>query len=639
MKFNFPKLKHKYPLSTREIELARIRVLPSVVEWAEEHFLLSSAYSQPGKFIAYHWQREPLNALLEYDTVIHYGCTRVFKSLAAEIQVFYCVDNIPMNAMFCYAKKDTVEDVFEDRIKPVVFDVPAINKYYTGREKDLTKRKIKLSHIYMRVASSEVRSDIATWDAGLIYASEVSKYRKKPGWEPIEALKRRQDSYSIIGRKKAIFESSPLLEGDILDQEVKRADVLRVFPMFQCPKCGMYQRLYYTQVKEIPNSKGDADHDPGRIRDEKAAFYECFGCRYHWNDADRLNAHAGIVWAASGEKIADGKVTERIKKAGIAYQYPRWVDPTFSFYECLARYFTARKKGIEAVQLFMNEDMGESWKPKTKRVDEGYLKTKCAGYLAGTRGDIPNDVLVLLCGIDTQKPGFYYVVNGYTQGMDKFLVAFGDVPAPEKNAESIVDPRILALDRIRKEIFEKVYLRRDGVQLEIYSGLIDRGGHRPEDVDYVVKNITELKSYIGETTVNFKAPLIKRSEAKNATWYLGQSQRLSKIVTEEIESDGWKLPDDVSQDYIDQVLNEWIEEIAQPLGGTRYTYVKKEPNHYRSCENMVRAAVALTNLEELLNDPSSVQTLTVKPTTITEVPELPDGVDPTKAQSEYFNRR
>jgi len=243
MKLTLPKIQDSNPLYPIEREMGRIRDVPMPSKWAEEHFKLTSAFAHPGDLTLYVWQREIVNAIIIYNTIMICGPTQIFKSLAAEIMVAYCIDNLPMNCIFCYSKKDVVEDVFGDRIRPLIQEVPAIRKYWSGAEKDLTKRKMRLSHVIMRIASSEVRSDIATFSSGFIYGSEVSKWRKRRGWDPVEALKRRQEPYRILGRHKAIFESSPLFEGDCLDQEMHRPGVIILEPYMPCPHCKQYQVL------------------------------------------------------------------------------------------------------------------------------------------------------------------------------------------------------------------------------------------------------------------------------------------------------------------------------------------------------------------------------------------------------------
>ena len=636
MKFTFPEIKHEYPLLDIEYEMGRVRDLPVPTEWAEQNFKLTSSYANPGDYRAYPWQRSILDSILEYDTIILCLPVRLGKSLLAEIMIAYCIDNIPMNTMICYSKKEVVEDVFEDRIKPMILEIPAIRKYWTGHEKDLTRRKMRLRHMYMRVASAEVKSDIATFGSGLIYGSEVSKWRVKRGWNPVQALKGRQRDYIIMGRHKAIFESSPLFEGDCLDQEMQRHGVLTLQPYVPCLSCGAYQILSDDRIVEIPNAKGHKDHDPERIVRDSAARYDCAKCKKEIKETDRVLMSDRLVWASKNEQInKNGEIVGREKKSSVSFQGSRFLDFSFSFAECLATFYTARKKGIEALQVYRNEDMGMFWKSIKKEISGEYLLSRCAGYSQMKTGDIPNNVLILCVGADTQDNGFYFVVNGYTKGMNKYLIRAGFIEAP-KDLSAGKDPRQLAFERFYHGLFDQPYIRRDGRKLEMYWGFIDEKGHRLDDVKYICDRIPKLHRYNGLSRINPLNPVIE--ESKTGDHFNGQSQVLSEEFSYILTSKTFFLPDDVPDAYLTQVKNEKIETVIDKYGNKRRVYVKTEPNHYRSCENYCLAAVKYTALEQILNDESLVAEIERNPAILEDSQDKEKEVEKVD-DSEYFSNR
>jgi len=633
--FAFCYVEHASVLRSIEIELTRIRDQPRPTEWARQHYRLTTAYARPGAFQPYKWQEEILDAIAECDTVIQCAPTQVGKSLIAEVQVAWCIDNLPMNGIVIYAKKETASDMFADRIRPMIKEIPTIKKYWSGNDDDLTQKKMRLSHMFLRIGSAEVPSDIATWSSGLIYASEVSKYRKKRGWNPVESLKRRQEAYRIIGRHKSIMESSPLFYGDCLHEEMQQSGVLNLKAYHPCPHCGRFQVLSIRQVKEIANSKGEMDHDAGRILKENAARYECVSCKKTIEEKHRIEMCARVVWVADGEKIEDGKVTARKPVKAKSFQYTRFVDYSFTFAEALSRWFAAQKKGSEAVQTFINEDMGEFWQEETIQISEDFLAKKKMAYRQYAAAEIPNEVLTLIIGSDCQDDGFYWVVSGFGRGMEKYLARSGFAACAKDETEDGKDPHQLAYERFRGSVFATPYLRKDGTELDIWFGFMDRGGHRPEDVDYICNHIPQIKPYIGMARVDFKKPVVEQSS--NGIWWMGQSMILSREVTALIAGARFHLPADVTQDYLDQVRNEYIEPKVDIHGNKKLVYVKIEPNHYRSCENYVHAACKAQGLEALLFDPSTVATLTKRPESLTESAE--PETDSEDDRSSYFQGR
>ena len=286
--------------------------------------------------------------------------------------------------------------------------------------------------------------------------------------------------------------------------------------------------------------------------------------------------------------------------------------------------------------------MARFWKVKTKRISNEYLRAKCEKYSMLKSGDIPNDVLVLVAGIDTQDNGFYYVVNGYGKGMHKFLVRCDFVAAKKDEGTDggkEKDPRQIAFERLYSAVNSSPFIRQDGKRLELSIGFIDRGGHRPKDVDYITSHWFEMKAYIGSTRSYSDRAIVY--ESANGEFYIGQSERLTTEVGQQIDSAKWHLPNDCPESYFEQVLNEYFEEPVDKYGNKKKVLVKKEPNHYLSCENYCLAATKLEEfggktLQELLFDESSIKQTEL----LISNPRLRETEDTkTGADSDYFNRR
>ena len=119
---------------TSQIEAARIREYISVADWIEKNFKLTTAYAVQGAVTLYPWQREPVNGIQQYDEVVFIGPVQTGKSMLGEAITGYMIDNSVMNMMITYSKKEVVEDVFDERLKPLVREVPEIRKYSSGNE-------------------------------------------------------------------------------------------------------------------------------------------------------------------------------------------------------------------------------------------------------------------------------------------------------------------------------------------------------------------------------------------------------------------------------------------------------------------------------------------------------------------------
>jgi hypothetical protein len=125
--------------------------------------------------------------------------------------------------------------------------------------------------------------------------------------------------------------------------------------------------------------------------------------------------------------------------------------------------------------------------------------------------------------------------------------------------------------------------------------LIDRGGHRPKDVDYIVAKVPFLKAYIGLTRVDPKKELIYKSD--NGEYFLGQSETLSELVGLHMDTSLWFIPHDTDDEFVRQATGHYFIKKRDVNGNTKTIWVKDPIDHYRSCLNQSYAAAKLLNLD------------------------------------------
>lgn len=597
--------KSGFPVYSKDhSESFRVPDRPRISEWAERDFRMSSAYAVQGRLKLFPWQREPLDAIAIYDEVFLVGPVQTGKSLLAEVIAAWFMAFETLNMMFCYAKKETIADVFDERIKPLIKGIPCIRKFWDGDDSKLTKRRLKLSHITIRIASANVRSDLASYNAGFIYGSELAKWQNK-NFDPVKMLFGRQQASRMLGRKvKAVFETSPIEEGDKSFTETHRSGVLFLTPHYPCPHCLEWIEYSDAQIKELPNAEGKYDHDANRIRLDKAARFECPKCKATITETERLAINDRVTWLAKGESYSEGIIRGRTRATRVVYNWNRLVDTSYSSAECLARYFEAlHSPDPNALATYQNEDMARWIRVFSQRGQESWLKSKTQKYLQyGPDAYVPDAVTLLLCGVDTQDDGFYFIVRGFGKGMESWLVRCEFV-ACDMNIDMNANPAEVWAT-LNKEIHRWPYQKKSGRKVQMLFGLIDRGGHRSKDVDYIVSHSGFFGAYIGSAS---KGQLIDRKESGI---FFGNTEQLSRIVKKQMETSLWHLPEDIQPAYLEQVLNQYDEEYTDPRGNKRKRWISGDtsgqPDHFRDCENYIVGASLILNLQEQLFDETVV---------------------------------
>jgi phage terminase large subunit GpA-like protein len=610
---------------------------PPVWQWAEAEYRLTKAYVLPGKFRAHAWQKEPLDAIRHYDKVMFAGPVQTGKSLLAEICVAYAMRHWSLSGMLMYANTVKCEQVLKYRLRPAIAQIPAMRQLWSGKEDDLTVKNLELLNCVWGIASAQNPSDIASFPAIFGYASECAKYEEK-SYNPLDMLRGRQQAALSIGMHKLLYESSPWEVGDIFYREIYQRGTLILTPHFKCPHCSDWIVFTDSQIVET----GVRDHDPARIRAEKesAVRYECNSCGHEITEIDRCRMLERCVWAA--DEIVEGRfhqAAETITEAGevigdrnridaVCFNWNRLIDVGYKFYECLARYFSARVSP-DKFRVYETEDQARFWRGKSGDRPSGEeLRAKCSNY--SMVGPIPQGVVIALCGIDTMDDGFAWAIRGFGQNMESWLLRHGFIECSVKN--EIYKSKEAVLNRIREEIEQSPLKYEDGRTLPIFFGLQDRGGHRPADVDYICKNVPWLHSYIGLTRVDIKKPLVQK--ATEAKWYLGQTHLLSEKVAAYMEMDSWHLPQDVGGDYLEQVVAQYSVESEDNFGQQKIKWVCERSDHFRDCENYIMAGVIALKLDEKLMTKDGVMAVIAKQVALSK-PKPPPTPEQKKTREPY----
>lgn len=268
--------------------------------------------------------------------------------------------------------------------------------------------------------------------------------------------------------------------------------------------------------------------------------------------------------------------------------------------------FLAAKDDPQRLKVVYNTMLGELWEDRGDIADEDTMLARREDY--GHREDgspieLPDGVLVLTCGVDTQNDRLEYEVVGHghygeTWGIKKGIIA-GD---PH---ESEVWNRL-------DEVIGHVYKFADPSRgLMISQTFVDSGGHKTQDVyrecrKRTNKRVFAIKGVGGDgipyTRPPGKAKIIVNGRAVGETWLYslgvdaGKSDIMNNIKVQEQGAKYCHFPagDDRGYDstFFNGLLSEKLVQKSE-RGRTRWAWVKL-PGHERNealdCRNYALAA-------------------------------------------------
>lgn len=617
---HFPKVLHSHALSASEHEAFTIRPRPKVSEWVQQNIVLNRAYVYPGRLRLFPWQVPMVDAIHDWRSVYYLFPPQMGKSTMADCVMYYGMTIIRTNGIVVYDRNETVKDVFKVRIKTMIQDNDCLRGLWDGVEDNLTMDNILLKSSLWRVGSAQNPATLSTFPAGMAICSELGKWPTVE-YDPIDMIRGRGGAYTKKGGQIFIAESTSFAVGDYMYREVFKSGTKIVQAYMPCPHCGTYQVLTDSQIKMRPAIEKEIDKSPEKIRAMKsdAVYYECPFCHCEIQESARGDMEKDMVWAKVDYKNDDfdqkadevrknGTVVEKESRSydAICFNASKLLDPAYPFWECLARFFESKNDPIKMLG-YQTETMGRYWKLKSQQLHINYLEAhKDKSYCQyGETARIPDDVLVLTIGVDSQDNGFYYAIIGWMKYFAWRLIRHDMIHCPMVDYKD----RYAVFKKVVSGIYTQPPLRKNGMEMRIQHGFIDRGGHRPEDVDFICERLHWLDPYVGLTQVDYRKPDLRKTNSGDGEFYLGQSELLSDQVGKLLEGADWFLPIDVGSDFLKQVNQHFHLDKVTKDGKRVTTWIKGPNDHYRSCLNLAFASAKLLNLDKILFRPNVDDTL------------------------------
>lgn len=596
-KFEFPSFVVDYEFTKGQLDALQIKPHQLVSDWVSQNLSLCGGYLNHGPIKLKAWQKQVLNSPNYYDTCLWLGPTQTGKSFLSESFAYYCMGEMKVNGFLTYAESDTAETVFSEKVKLMIVNNEVLRDQWNGDDKRLTVKRVRLNQCTWRIASAQNKNDIASHHAGVCIGSEVGKWEKSKKFNPVALLKGRQGAYHDKGFQKLVLETTPFESGDYMYSEVYREGTLILHPFYPCPHCGVYHEYTDHQIK-VRDDKFKSDYMI-RLHKQEAVYYECPNCNKEITEAGRAFVDERVVWAApeinkedfhqQAEIInPDGSIDGvfengyRPQILRICYQWPRGVDINYQWWKWLADYFEAKNDPVK-LKTYQNEVNANYFTPKTNNLNVAYIESKKGGYNhKGNPLYLPDDVLLLSFGSDTQDNGFYYMFLGWGYGLTIKILKHGFIHCDVRE-QQYKDPTNTYIKYQTVISMEKM-LWHDNVKAWFSAGFIDRGGHRSNDVDYICSKIPNLHAYIGLTRPDPKQPLFY--ESQNGPYYLGQTESISKITSTIIDSPDFYIPDDFHSDLCRQLARQYFIKKISPDGTEVEKWIHGGDDHFRDCLNL-----------------------------------------------------
>lgn len=539
-----------------------------VSDWADRYRCLSSESSaEPGQWNTSRaeYQRGIMDALNDPSTerVVLMTSAQVGKTEILLNAIGYYMDYDPSPIMVLQPTLDMAKTFSKDRLAPMLRDSPALKDKVgdpRSRDSDNTVLHKKFTGGHVTIVGANSPSSLASRPVRILLADEVDRYPPSAGEEgdPLSLAIKRTTTF---WNRKMVFVSTPTIKGySRIEQEYENST--REEWKVACPHCGEYQAFRWSQIR----------FDDGTM--------ECPNCRSRFDE---------FVW-----KRQPGKWVAREENQGSrGFHLNELASPWRRWEEVIAD-FKKAKDSPELLKTWVNTSLGESWEEKSD-TDASLVMKRREQYMA----QVPDEVLLLTCGVDVQDDRLEMEVVGWSHGKEswgiEYQVFIGDTSQ---------DPVWKQLD----QYLQKEFTYADGTGIHITSTCIDSGGHRTSEVYKFCRarehrRIFAVKGRGGEGIPFIGKP--SRNNRENAALFvLGVDQGKATIISRlkiNFEGDGYchfpmKKETGYNEDFFEGITSESMR-IVTKKGVRKVTWVKRPGvrNEPLDCRNYATAAMEIFN--------------------------------------------
>lgn len=435
----------------------------TVTEWAEQRRRLSSESSaEPGP-----WRTERTPYLREVmDTftdpkvrhTVMVAASQVGKSEVLNNCIGYIIDEDPGSILFVHPTTIDAKEYSKLRIAPMIRDCPTLKKKVADpKSRDSGNTILQKTYpggILTLCGSTEAHA-LASKPIRYVLGDERDRWAASAGNEgdPWDLAMARQTTFY---NSMAFEVSTPTIKNASAIEAAYAKGTMERWKS-RCPHCGKYHEIQWADIRFEHEESIVAGQKTFQV---KTIYYVCPGCGAVSDELTMKRAPAH--WEAENP-AAYAQGTRSFWLNAFVSQWASWESIILKFLQAVG---STRK-----MQVVYNTCFGELWEDRGDLEDEDALLARREDY--GQREDgsdieLPEGVLVLTCGIDTQDDRLEYEVVGHghfgeTWGIRKgIIMGRPDEPETWKQLDDVLD---------------HVYRFEDGLGLKISMAFHDEGGH------------------------------------------------------------------------------------------------------------------------------------------------------------------
>lgn len=578
----------------------------TVSQWAEAKRRLSAeSAAEPGPWRTERtpYLREPMDAFTDPKVrhIVMVAASQVGKSEFLNNCIGYIIDEDPGSILFVHPTTIDAQEYSKLRIAPMLRDSPALRqKIAAPKSRDSHNTILQKAYpggILTMCGSAEAHA-LASKPIRYVFGDERDRWAMSAGNEgdPWDLAMARQTTFY---NAKAVEVSTTTIKNASAIESAYYTGTMERWNS-KCPNCGEYHEIRWSDIR--------FEHEEIIVAHKKTfkvgkVYYVCPGCGCIASEAQMKRAPAKWI-AENPEAYAQG--TRSFWLNAFVSQWASWESIVLKYLNAIG--------STKKMQVVYNTCFGEPWEDRGDIEDEDSLLARREDYGKDDNGEpveLPQGVLVLTAGVDTQDDRMEYEIVGHghfgeTWGIEKGIV----MGRPDDDS---------TWNKLDEMVFDRVLRFQNGVGLRVSMSFVDEGGHFTQDVRLqcrarIGKKVFCIKGMPGQdkpyTAPPKKQKIIVRQIAVGTCWQYQIGVDSGKEIIMDnlrVQTPGAKYchfpkRDDYGSAYFTGLLSE--TKVYDPNKKQPWSW-KKIPGHERNepldCRNYANAAFRALpkNLDEI----------------------------------------
>lgn len=463
----------------------------SVAEWADRYRMIagkSNAEPGPWRTDRAPYQREIMNAATQKGVhkIVMMTSAQCGKTDMTLNMICRMIDCDPGPALLVLPAEDDTENYSKERLTPTLEITPRLRKkIYGGHQSTITNKAFPGGFLAMAGANSP--GGLKSRPVRYLFLDEVDGYPINSGGEgdPVRLAEKRTQNF--FNRLVVMTSTPKLKETSVIYREFLRGTQEEW--EIRCAHCGEYSPINFDDIRFTKHIVKTGDTDMEFQVD--GVSWSCPKCREEMQEHD--------VKTAPGRWTAGNP--EALEKGVRSFHLTAFSSPWSTWKELVKRFLDAKDDPF-LLQTFYNTDLGLPFERTYKAADADEMYERREKYKA----EVPNGVLVLTMGMDTQDNRLEYEVVGWGREEESWGIQRGVIPGRADDPETWEQVDAL-LDR--------QWEMENGKTLRIAVTFIDSGGHFTDSIyrecaRRLPKRVFPIKGANRDT-----GPLVRHTQTKH----------------------------------------------------------------------------------------------------------------------------